>query len=175
MSNISFDDMKPVNMELLQKQKEPEEVSDSQTEYSGEMVEVTEQLIEAGKTGGGGFKHWQLQLLGVELPPKSGWKERVIGTKIPKENAEKYLALKGRMRKAEQREVLKTGEKPFVIEITEEEKNIIRFCVEESYKRDIDRGEHEVRAEITKRILDKLIAIKKKEEAAGTFNQSYFF
>ena len=61
------------------------------------------------------------------------------------------------------------------IEISEQEKNIIRFCVEESYKRDIERGEHEIRAEITKRILDKLVAIKKKEEALGTFTKSYFF
>lgn len=172
MNDISFDDMKPVNRELLQEQKKPEDVSISQTEYSGEMVEITEQLIEAGKTGGGGFKYYQLQLLGVETPPKSGWKEKIIGTKIPKENAEKYLALKGQMKKAEQRAVLKTGEK--AIEITEEEKNIILYCIEEVYKSDLEQGK-ELRAEITKTILDKLVAIKNKEKSAGTFSNSYFF
>lgn len=139
MNNISFDDMEAVNMQLLQEQKiktkEPDSAFDYQTEFSGEMVEVTEQLIEAGMSGAGGYKYYQLQLLGVETPPKSGWKEKVIGTKIPKENAIKYLALKGKMRKAEQREVLRTGEKPFLIEITEEEKNIIRYCILEEGRR----------------------------------------
>ena len=70
--------------------------------------------------------------------------------------------------------IMESSKQPF-IEITEEKKNIIRYCVEESYYRDIESGEHETRAEITKSILDKLVAIKKKEDAAGTFGGSYFF
>lgn len=174
MNNISFDDMEVVNMQLLQKQKELESVLINNTNYSGEMVEVTEQLIEDGMTGSGGFKYSQLHLLGVETPPKSGWKEKVLGTKIPKENAEKYLALKGHMRKAEQRTVLETGAKPNLIEITEEEKNIILYCIEEVYRNDLEQGK-EIRAETTKAILDKLVAIKKKEQVSGTFKNSYFF
>lgn len=174
MNNISFDDMETVNKQFLQKQKEPESELINNTDCSGDMVEVTEQLIEAGMTGAGGFKYYQLQLLGVETPPKSGWKEKVIGTKIPKENAEKFLALKGQMKKAEQRAVLKSSEKNNLIEITEEEKNIILYCIEEAYRNDLEQGK-ELRAEITKTILDKLVAIKNKEKSAGTFSKSYFF
>lgn len=61
-----------------------------------------------------------------------------------------------------------------MFEITEAEKNIIRYCVEESYKTSLERGSLE-RAEITKGILDKLNKIKKKEEAEGVFEKSYFF
>lgn len=174
MNDISFDDMETVNKQLLQKQKKPESELINNTDCGGEMVEVTEQLIEAGMTGAGGFKYYQLQLLGVETPPKSGWKEKVIGTKIPKGNAEKFLALKGHMKKAEQRAVLKPGEKNNLIEITEEEKNIILYCIEEAYRNDLEQGK-ELRAEITKTILDKLVAIKNKEKSAGTFSKSYFF
>lgn len=174
MNNISFDDMETVNKQFLQKQKEPESELINNTDCSGDMVEVTEQLIEAGMTGAGGFKYYQLQLLGVETPPKSGWKEKVIGTKIPKENAEKFLALKGQMKKAEQRAVLKSSEKNNLIEITEEEKNIILYCIEEAYRNDLEQGK-ELRADITKTILDKLVAIKNKEKSAGTFSKSYFF
>ena len=174
MNNISFDDMETVNKQFLQKQKEPESELINNTDCSGDMVEVTEQLIEAGMTGAGGFKYYQLQLLGVETPPKSGWKEKVIGTKIPKENAEKFLALKGQMKKAEQRAVLKSSEKNNLIEITEEEKNIILYCIEEAYRNDLEQGK-ELRAEITKTILDKLVAIKNKEKSAGTFSKSFFF
>ena len=166
--------METVNKQFLQKQKEPESELINNTDCSGDMVEVTEQLIEAGMTGAGGFKYYQLQLLGVETPPKSGWKEKVIGTKIPKENAEKFLALKGQMKKAEQRAVLKSSEKNNLIEITEEEKNIILYCIEEAYRNDLEQGK-ELRAEITKTILDKLVAIKNKEKSAGTFSKSYFF
>ena len=174
MNNISFDDMETVNKQFLQKQKEPESELINNTDCSGDMVEVTEQLIEAGMKGAGGFKYYQLQLLGVETPPKSGWKEKVIGTKIPKENAEKFLALKGQMKKAEQRAVLKSSEKNNLIEITEEEKNIILYCIEEAYRNDLEQGK-ELRAEITKTILDKLVAIKNKEKSAGTFSKSFFF
>ena len=51
------------------------------------------------------------------------------------------------------------------IEINETEKNIIRYCVEESYKISLEQKSF-VRAEIAKNILDKLNKIKKKEEEA---------
>ena len=60
------------------------------------------------------------------------------------------------------------------IEITETEKNIIRYCVEESYKIFLEQKSF-VRAEIAKNILDKLNKIKKKEEEEGIFEKSYFF
>ena len=60
------------------------------------------------------------------------------------------------------------------IEITETEKNIIRYCVEESYRTSLELG-ITTKAEIAKKILDKLYKIKKKEEEAGTFSNSYYF
>ena len=65
-------------------------------------------------------------------------------------------------------------EKNNLIEIKEEEKNIIIYCIENSYKNDIEQGNIE-RAEITKNILEKLHAIKNKETKSGTFTKPYFF
>jgi hypothetical protein len=61
-----------------------------------EMVEVTRELIESGKTGPGGWKKEQVALLGISWPLKKGWIETVIGRRISRRDAEKFLSLKGR-------------------------------------------------------------------------------
>lgn len=143
-----------------------------------ELFEITDDFIIAGMSGNGGFNYAQLRLLGVETPPKSGWKDRIIGKKIPKSVAQEYLNMKSRTKKVVRKEKIKQIQselfgKENKIEITEAEKNIIRFCVEESYRASLERGCLE-RAEIAKRILEKLNLIKKKEEAEGVFEKSYF-
>lgn len=143
-----------------------------------EMFEITEDFIVAGMSGNGGFNYVQLRLLGVEIPPKTGWKTKIIGKMIPKSVAQEYLNMKGRTKKVVRKEKIKQIQselfgKENKIEITEAEKNIIRYCVEESYRTSLERGCQE-RAEIAKRILEKLNLIKKKEEAEGVFEKSYF-
>lgn len=143
-----------------------------------EMFEITEDFIVAGMSGNGGFNYAQLRLLGVEIPPKTGWKTKIIGKMIPKSVAQEYLNMKGRTKKVARKEKIKQIQselfgKENKIEITEAEKNIIRYCVEENYRTSLERGCLE-RAEIAKRILEKLNLIKKKEEAEGVFEKSYF-
>ena len=143
-----------------------------------ELFEITDDFIVAGMSDVGGFNYAQLRLLGVETPPKSGWKNRIIGKMIPKSVAKKYLELKGRTKSVVRKEKNKQIQAELFepenkIEITETEKNIIRYCVEESYKISLEQKSF-VRAEIAKNILDKLNQIKKKEEAEGIFEKSYF-
>jgi hypothetical protein len=57
-------------------------------------VEITNALIDAGKSTRGGWSKRQLALLGVEWPPQQGWKERVIGCVISQEDAELFVKLK---------------------------------------------------------------------------------
>lgn len=69
-----------------------------------ELFEITDDFIVAGMSGNGGFNYDQLRLLGVETPPKSGWKNRIIGKMIPKSVAQKYLDMKGKSKKVVQKE-----------------------------------------------------------------------
>jgi hypothetical protein len=56
-----------------------------------EMFEITEDFIVAGMSGNGGFNYAQLKLLGVEIPPKTGWKTKIIGKTILKNHQNAYL------------------------------------------------------------------------------------
>lgn len=162
---ISFDDMETIN------NLTPE----------SNFVIITEEFLVSGMQSGIGCNNDQLRLLGVEIPAKKGWKQTLIGKKISKETAEKFIALKGIHKKKERNVILSQKsfelnnlEKNNLIEIKEEEKNIIIYCIENSYKNDIEQGNIE-RAEITKNILEKLHAIKNKEIKSGTFTKPYFF
>ena len=74
MNKINFNDMENVN---------------------DDYIEITEEFLLSGMQSGIACNNDQYQLLGVEIPAKKGWKQSIIGKKISKENAEKYLALKG--------------------------------------------------------------------------------
>ncbi len=56
---------------------------------------ITNDLIESGKTGSGGWNAKQLKLLGLEWPPRQGWKSEIIGTKISTAAADQFVALRG--------------------------------------------------------------------------------
>ena len=64
-----------------------------------DLVTITNEFIESGRTPTAGqtsaWNYRQLRLLGVKLPPKKGWKWEIIGTKISKEAAAAFLALRG--------------------------------------------------------------------------------
>ncbi len=61
---------------------------------SSELVIVTDELIEAGKSERGGWSKAQLALLGVTWPPEFGWKNRVRGRAISKADADRFVALR---------------------------------------------------------------------------------
>ena len=46
------------------------------------MFKVTKEWLEINCTEKGGYTRKQLEILGIEWPPKSGWKELLIGTEI---------------------------------------------------------------------------------------------
>lgn len=59
-------------------------------------MEITAELITAGASEQGGLSRQQLALLGVDWPPGSGWKQLIIGTSIPDDDAEEFIRLAGR-------------------------------------------------------------------------------
>lgn len=59
-------------------------------------MKISDHLIKSGQSAKGGWTRKQLQLLGVEWPPKQGWRRRVIGREIDKSAAEEFLALVGK-------------------------------------------------------------------------------
>jgi hypothetical protein len=56
---------------------------------SGDMIRVTEALIEAGATSGVGFTVTQIRALGEY--PRKGWRRRAIGKTIPYTSAHAFL------------------------------------------------------------------------------------
>jgi predicted GIY-YIG superfamily endonuclease len=59
-------------------------------------LEITQELLAAGASKGGGFSRRQTELLGVGWPLPSGWKRFVIGRTISDEAAEEFVRLAGR-------------------------------------------------------------------------------
>ena len=84
-NNISFDDMETVN---------------------ADFVEITEEFLVSGMTSGCGINKDQFQILGLEYPAPKGWKQSLIGKKISKETAQKFLELKGVHKKKDRNEIL---------------------------------------------------------------------
>lgn len=58
-------------------------------------VELTDEMIEAGKSDAGGWNREQLALIGVAWPPPKGWKRSVLGKHVERETLERFLALTG--------------------------------------------------------------------------------
>lgn len=58
-------------------------------------MKITQQLIEQGQSGAGGWNREQLAVLGIPWPPRHGWRQRIDGRDISVEDAEHFLALKG--------------------------------------------------------------------------------
>jgi hypothetical protein len=60
-----------------------------------EMVTITNELIESGKSPAGGYSKAQLALLSVAWPPHSGWKRQVVGGQITSDAAAEFVAGRG--------------------------------------------------------------------------------
>jgi hypothetical protein len=59
-----------------------------------DLVTVSEELLEAGKSVKGGWSKAQLAILGEVWPPRSGWKKEIIGRRISKMDADKFVQLR---------------------------------------------------------------------------------
>lgn len=55
-------------------------------------VKLSQELIEMGRTGNGGYTKKQLKTLGVDWPPKKGWLKALIGTEIPQDTYDNFVA-----------------------------------------------------------------------------------
>lgn len=60
---------------------------------------ITENLLVQGCSGHGGWNARQFKLLGINWPPKEGWKNKVIGNYIEDSLAEEFIKLKGMSKK----------------------------------------------------------------------------
>jgi hypothetical protein len=58
------------------------------------QIILTHELIESGQSRVGGWSAAQLLLLGIQWPPRQGWKRRLVGTQIKRSDFQKFLALK---------------------------------------------------------------------------------
>jgi hypothetical protein len=73
-------------------------------------MELTKDLLEAGRTPNGGYNLAQLKILGVKLPgggrwPAHGWLHNLIGQDVPIATYEAFVAM-GRASKIERREAM---------------------------------------------------------------------
>lgn len=67
------------------------------------MPLITKEFLEAGQVSRGSWDKKQFSLLGLSWPPKKEWQKSVIGTKIPKDVAEQFLAMGGQDKKSRHR------------------------------------------------------------------------
>ena len=58
------------------------------------MPTITQDLIRRGASGTGGWTRKQLELLGVQYPPRSGWRQFICGRFISEKDQAEFLALK---------------------------------------------------------------------------------
>lgn len=85
MNDISFDKIETLN---------------------NDYVEITEEFLVSGMTSGCGINKDQFKILGLEYPAPKGWKQSLIGKRISKETAQKFLSLKGVHKKADRKKVI---------------------------------------------------------------------
>lgn len=71
---------------IVERQEERPIISD--------LIPVTKEMIEAGKSLRGGWSKAQLAMLGVPWPPSSGWKSVVVGRHIKQSELERFLSLR---------------------------------------------------------------------------------
>ena len=60
------------------------------------MIEITTDIIHAGRSKNGGWSRLQLEAIGLSWPPKPGWIESMIGCHLNPEAVQLFLDLKDR-------------------------------------------------------------------------------
>lgn len=76
-------------------------------------MKITATLLDAGKSIRGGWNRKQMDILGVSWPPREGWQRSVIGKDISGDDAERYLALRGTVKRDSNRRSPVTNVLPF--------------------------------------------------------------
>ena len=66
-------------------------------------MRLTNDLIVAGFSDSGGVTRQQIERLGVEYPPKSGWEKRLIGTVISQEKYDFFIKLRNSSKKEQKK------------------------------------------------------------------------
>lgn len=61
-----------------------------------EQTVVTDEILESAKSSKGGYSKKQLALLGVDWPPKTGWKKAMLGKSLPSSTVAQFVAMSGR-------------------------------------------------------------------------------
>ena len=54
------------------------------------MFQITNEWLTEHRTKGGGYNAKQLNLLGIQWPPTTGWKQKLIGTNLDSEKAKQF-------------------------------------------------------------------------------------
>ena len=62
-------------------------------------MKINSTLIEAGKSIRGGWNRKQMDILGVDWPVREGWQRKIIGKEISGDDAERYLSLRGTVKR----------------------------------------------------------------------------
>ena len=60
-----------------------------------QKILLTKERLYRGGTSGCGFNRFQLEVLGVEYPPRKGWIRRLVGTEMTLEQYAKFVSLQG--------------------------------------------------------------------------------
>lgn len=72
------------------------------------MPIMTDEMLEGAKTASGAWTSAQLKLIGVEWPPRKGWRQWVIGKDYPEETIDRFksaaLMFSGQTMESESRE-----------------------------------------------------------------------
>lgn len=77
-------------------------------------MKVTQEFLDKHKTKRGAYTKAQLELIGVSWPPKKGWKEKVIGRELTKQQEKEFI--KAKNPKAVKPKVKKEKQAPGVFE-----------------------------------------------------------
>ena len=71
------------------------------------MITLTRERLLSSSTNKGGFNWHQLQILGVEWPPKQGWLSDLLGTEVSNQRWELFFKLKGVKNKRDRMRIIK--------------------------------------------------------------------
>lgn len=55
-------------------------------------VIITHQFLDDNRTASGAWTRAQFEAIGVAWPPRSGWRQQIVGTEISYAQAEKFIA-----------------------------------------------------------------------------------
>jgi hypothetical protein len=79
---------------------------DFNTEMNEDEFIITDKWIINNKTPGGGYNRKQLNILGIEWPPKFNWKLTLVGKKINKKVAKEFENLAMTGNKSEKKNII---------------------------------------------------------------------